>query len=183
MSWAKVPEKVVEVEGPSERQVEPWGRSRPLRRRCTSSGYFCTFKANWYWQGDLALVNSHFLVIVFFSCRPNFPPFPSFVVSSLLSPVAVSIHTRRREREQLAALKQHHQEEIDHHKKEIERLQCDIDRHKGKIRKLKHDDWLPSRWQKPFEITVFAACAVSPGLTWMCGWMFCKCLKVTEAVH
>lgn len=46
---------------------------------------------------------------------------------------------RRKEQEQLAALKQHHQDEIDH-KKEIERLQREIDRHKGKIRKLKHDD-------------------------------------------
>lgn len=50
------------------------------------------------------------------------------------------VHGRRKEQEQLAALKQHHQEEIDHHKKEIERLQREIDRHKGKIRKLKHDD-------------------------------------------
>lgn len=61
---------------------------------------------------------------------------------SLLLPAAISIHlnTRRKEQEQLAALKQHHQEEIDHHKMEIERLQREIDRHKGKIRKLKHDD-------------------------------------------
>ncbi|TRY56576.1 hypothetical protein DNTS_008405 [Danionella cerebrum] len=48
--------------------------------------------------------------------------------------------TRQKEKEQLAALKKHHEEEIDHHKKEIERLQREIDRHKGKIRKLKHDD-------------------------------------------
>lgn len=47
---------------------------------------------------------------------------------------------RQKEMEQLAALRKHHQEEIDHHKKEIERLQKEIDRHKGKIRKLKHDD-------------------------------------------
>ncbi|KAF7702403.1 hypothetical protein HF521_001686 [Silurus meridionalis] len=47
---------------------------------------------------------------------------------------------RQKEKEQLAALKQHHQDEIEHHKKEIERLQREIDRHKGKIRKLKHDD-------------------------------------------
>lgn len=38
-------------------------------------------------------------------------------------------------------LKKHHEEEIQHHRKEIERLQKEIDRHKGKIRKLKHDDW------------------------------------------
>uniref|UniRef100_A0A672NSN0 ATPase inhibitor, mitochondrial n=1 Tax=Sinocyclocheilus grahami TaxID=75366 RepID=A0A672NSN0_SINGR len=47
---------------------------------------------------------------------------------------------RQKEKEQLMALKKHHGEEIDHHKKEIERLQREIDRHKGKIRKLKHDD-------------------------------------------
>lgn len=41
----------------------------------------------------------------------------------------------------MEALRKHHTEEIDHHKKEIERLQKEIDRHKGKIRKLKHDDW------------------------------------------
>lgn len=41
----------------------------------------------------------------------------------------------------MEALKKHHTEEIEHHKKEIERLQKEIDRHKGKIRKLKHDDW------------------------------------------
>lgn len=54
--------------------------------------------------------------------------------------ISVFLHTRRKEKEQLAALKQHHEDEIDHHKKEIERLQREIDRHKGKIRKLKHDD-------------------------------------------
>lgn len=52
------------------------------------------------------------------------------------------LHLRRKEQEQLAALKQHHIDEIDHHKKEIERLQREIDRHKGKIRKLKYDDWV-----------------------------------------
>lgn len=36
-SWGKVLEKVEVEEGPSERQVEPWERSRLLRRRCTSS--------------------------------------------------------------------------------------------------------------------------------------------------
>ncbi|MBN3301938.1 ATPase inhibitor B, mitochondrial [Amia ocellicauda] len=45
-----------------------------------------------------------------------------------------------KEREQIEALRKHHEEEIHHHKKEIERLQQEIDRHKGKIRKLKHDD-------------------------------------------
>uniref|UniRef100_A0A8C5N839 ATPase inhibitor, mitochondrial n=1 Tax=Gouania willdenowi TaxID=441366 RepID=A0A8C5N839_GOUWI len=43
---------------------------------------------------------------------------------------------RHKEHELLAALRVHHQEEIDHHQKEIERLQREIDRHKGKIRKL-----------------------------------------------
>lgn len=47
---------------------------------------------------------------------------------------------RQKEKEQMEALRKHHAEEIDHHKKEIERLQKEIDRHKGKIRKLKHDD-------------------------------------------
>lgn len=47
---------------------------------------------------------------------------------------------RQKEREQLAMLRSHHEEEIEHHGKEIERLQKEIDRHKGKIRKLKHDD-------------------------------------------
>lgn len=41
----------------------------------------------------------------------------------------------------MEALRKHHAEEIEHHKKEIERLQKEIDRHRGKIRKLKHDDW------------------------------------------
>ncbi|XP_015240641.1 PREDICTED: ATPase inhibitor B, mitochondrial-like [Cyprinodon variegatus] len=50
------------------------------------------------------------------------------------------MYFKRKEQEQLNALRQHHLEEIDHHKKEIERLQREIDRHKGKIRKLKHDD-------------------------------------------
>lgn len=47
---------------------------------------------------------------------------------------------RQKEREQLEMLRNHHEEEIQHHRKEIERLQREIDRHKGKIRKLKHDD-------------------------------------------
>uniref|UniRef100_A0A3Q2X3H6 ATPase inhibitor, mitochondrial n=2 Tax=Haplochromini TaxID=319058 RepID=A0A3Q2X3H6_HAPBU len=47
---------------------------------------------------------------------------------------------RQKEKEQMEALRKHHTEEIEHHKKEIERLQKEIDRHKGKIRKLKHDD-------------------------------------------
>lgn len=66
--------------------------------------------------------------------------FSLFILDSVVTPLFVHMHIRRKEQEQLAALKQHHQEEIDHHKKEIERLQRDIDRHKGKIRKLKHDD-------------------------------------------
>lgn len=48
---------------------------------------------------------------------------------------------RQKEKEQMEMLRKHHAEEIEHHKKEIERLQREIDRHKGKIRKLKHDDW------------------------------------------
>ena len=47
---------------------------------------------------------------------------------------------RQKEKAQMEALRKHHSEEIEHHKKEIERLQREIDRHKGKIRKLNHDD-------------------------------------------
>uniref|UniRef100_A0A673UAY0 ATPase inhibitor, mitochondrial n=2 Tax=Suricata suricatta TaxID=37032 RepID=A0A673UAY0_SURSU len=47
---------------------------------------------------------------------------------------------RARTREQLAALKKHHEDEITHHIKEIERLQKEIERHKKKIKNLKHDD-------------------------------------------
>lgn len=48
---------------------------------------------------------------------------------------------RARTREQLAALKKHHEDEITHHTKEMERLQKEIERHKQKIKKLKqHDD-------------------------------------------
>uniref|UniRef100_A0A8K9V9A5 Uncharacterized protein n=1 Tax=Oncorhynchus mykiss TaxID=8022 RepID=A0A8K9V9A5_ONCMY len=43
-------------------------------------------------------------------------------------------------KEQLYALWKHHEEEIDHSKKEIERLQREIACHKGNIKKLKHDD-------------------------------------------
>ncbi|XP_010767799.1 ATPase inhibitor A, mitochondrial [Notothenia coriiceps] len=47
---------------------------------------------------------------------------------------------RQKEKAQMEALRKHHSEEIEHHKTEIERLQREIDRHKGKIRKLNHDD-------------------------------------------
>ena len=47
---------------------------------------------------------------------------------------------RARAREQLAALKKHHENEISHHVKEIERLQKEIERHKQSIKKLKNDD-------------------------------------------
>ncbi|CAB1432472.1 unnamed protein product [Pleuronectes platessa] len=40
----------------------------------------------------------------------------------------------------LMRVQQHLQEEIDHHKMEMECLQCEIDSHKEKMRKLKHDD-------------------------------------------
>ncbi|XP_004411276.1 PREDICTED: ATPase inhibitor, mitochondrial-like [Odobenus rosmarus divergens] len=46
---------------------------------------------------------------------------------------------RARTKEQLATLKKHHEEEITHHIKEIERLQKEIEWHK-KIKHLKHDD-------------------------------------------
>ncbi|XP_047726752.1 ATPase inhibitor, mitochondrial [Prionailurus viverrinus] len=47
---------------------------------------------------------------------------------------------RARTREQLAALKKHHEDEISHHIKEIERLQKEIERHKKKIKHLKRDE-------------------------------------------
>ncbi|XP_032732882.1 ATPase inhibitor, mitochondrial-like [Lontra canadensis] len=47
---------------------------------------------------------------------------------------------RARTKEQLAALKKHHEEEITHHVKETERLQKEIERHKKKIKHLKDDD-------------------------------------------
>ncbi|XP_074074048.1 ATPase inhibitor, mitochondrial isoform X1 [Macrotis lagotis] len=47
---------------------------------------------------------------------------------------------REKSKEQLAALKEHHQEEITHHEKEIQRLQKEIERHKKKIKNLKHHD-------------------------------------------
>ncbi|TKC39928.1 hypothetical protein EI555_019693, partial [Monodon monoceros] len=47
---------------------------------------------------------------------------------------------RARAKEQLAALKKHHENEISHHMKEIEHLQKEIERHKQSIKKLKHND-------------------------------------------
>ncbi|XP_024410524.2 ATPase inhibitor, mitochondrial [Desmodus rotundus] len=44
---------------------------------------------------------------------------------------------RAKTREQLAALKKHHENEIIHHTKEIERLQKEIERHKDTIKRLK----------------------------------------------
>ncbi|XP_040085783.1 ATPase inhibitor, mitochondrial [Oryx dammah] len=47
---------------------------------------------------------------------------------------------RARAKEQLAALKKHHENEISHHAKEIERLQKEIERHKQSIKKLKQSE-------------------------------------------
>ncbi|XP_007934010.1 ATPase inhibitor, mitochondrial [Orycteropus afer afer] len=47
---------------------------------------------------------------------------------------------RAKNREQLEALKKHHEDEIVHSKREIERLQKEIERHKQKIKQLKRDD-------------------------------------------
>lgn len=69
------------------------------------------------------------------TCLSRCPPRSSPSSLSHSSP-----YRRQKEKEQLAMLRKHHEEEIDHHRKEIERLQREIDRHKGKIRKLKHDD-------------------------------------------
>ncbi|CAH6793190.1 ATPase inhibitor, mitochondrial [Phodopus roborovskii] len=46
---------------------------------------------------------------------------------------------REKTREQLAALKKHHEDEIQHHHQEIERLQKQIERHKKKIKSLRSD--------------------------------------------
>ncbi|KAL6053280.1 hypothetical protein STEG23_009375 [Scotinomys teguina] len=46
---------------------------------------------------------------------------------------------REKTKEQLAALRKHHEDEIYHHQQEIERLQKQIERHKQKMKKLKHD--------------------------------------------
>ncbi|KAK3563664.1 hypothetical protein QTP86_033502 [Hemibagrus guttatus] len=50
------------------------------------------------------------------------------------------MYFKKKEREQIATLRQHHQEEISHHQKEIERLQEEISRHEGKICQLKKHD-------------------------------------------
>ncbi|KAM4047192.1 ATPase inhibitor, mitochondrial [Anomaloglossus baeobatrachus] len=47
---------------------------------------------------------------------------------------------REKEKQQIANMRKLHEEEIDHAKTEIERLQKEIERHKSKIKKLKHDD-------------------------------------------
>ena len=47
---------------------------------------------------------------------------------------------RARAKEQLAALKKRHENEISHHAKEIERLQKEIERHKQSIKKLKQSE-------------------------------------------
>lgn len=52
---------------------------------------------------------------------------------------AALLSCREKEREQLSALRKHHEEEIHHHQKEIERLQKEIERHKHKIKQLKDD--------------------------------------------
>ncbi|KAL6064121.1 hypothetical protein STEG23_001734 [Scotinomys teguina] len=46
---------------------------------------------------------------------------------------------QKKTREQLAALKKHHEDDIDHHQQEIERLQKQTERHKKEMKKLKHD--------------------------------------------
>ncbi|XP_036729962.1 ATPase inhibitor, mitochondrial-like [Balaenoptera musculus] len=43
-------------------------------------------------------------------------------------------------KEQLAALKKHHENEISHHVKEIECLQKEMEEHKQLVKKLKHHD-------------------------------------------
>lgn len=47
---------------------------------------------------------------------------------------------REKTREQLAALKKHHEDEIEHHEQEIERLQKQIERHRKKMKSLKHNN-------------------------------------------
>ncbi|EGW01163.1 ATPase inhibitor, mitochondrial [Cricetulus griseus] len=47
---------------------------------------------------------------------------------------------REKTKEQLAALKKHHEDEIQYHEQEIERLQKQIERHKKKMKNLKNND-------------------------------------------
>ncbi|XP_021116485.1 ATPase inhibitor, mitochondrial-like [Heterocephalus glaber] len=47
---------------------------------------------------------------------------------------------QQKTKEQLEALKKHHEDEIYHHKKAIECMEKEIERHKQKIKQLKHDD-------------------------------------------
>ncbi|XP_020034210.1 ATPase inhibitor, mitochondrial [Castor canadensis] len=47
---------------------------------------------------------------------------------------------REKTKEQLLALKKHHEDEIDVHEEEIKRLQKQIERHKQKIKNLKYID-------------------------------------------
>ncbi|EPQ05254.1 ATPase inhibitor, mitochondrial [Myotis brandtii] len=49
-------------------------------------------------------------------------------------------YLREQTEEQLAALTKQHEEEIIHHKKEIERLQKEIEWHKQNVKKLKDHD-------------------------------------------
>lgn len=109
--------------GAGERCWKRWRRRRVHQRGRWSHG-----EEAGRWGGDVLQVSQCF-------------SYSKQMCTVMSWPRPVYLHLRRKEQEQLAALKQHHQEEIDHHKKEIERLQREIDRHKGKIRKLKHDDW------------------------------------------
>ncbi|XP_048206596.1 ATPase inhibitor, mitochondrial [Perognathus longimembris pacificus] len=47
---------------------------------------------------------------------------------------------REKTKEQLNALRKHHENEIEEHKQEIDRLQKQIERHKKMIKKLQKDD-------------------------------------------
>ncbi|KFO37668.1 ATPase inhibitor, mitochondrial [Fukomys damarensis] len=47
---------------------------------------------------------------------------------------------RQKTKEQLDALKKHHEDEIYHHKKAIEQMEKEIERHKQKIKQLKHHE-------------------------------------------
>lgn len=117
-------------------RVGQGSRERWWWRRLCEGGRGCVWKATGSRGGAVLQVRSIQQLKV---SQPVSSPTPRNILTW------VSLHCvsscRQKEKEQMEALRKHHSEEIEHHKKEIERLQKEIDRHKGKIRKLKHDDW------------------------------------------
>lgn len=96
VSWVRAQVKVAEVEGPLERQVEPWVRSRPQRRRCTSSTYISIINSKTITL-TLTAENTrtdqfsftyicYFFCFFFLNCSSYFI---SFISSYLCSPIFV----------------------------------------------------------------------------------------------